>query len=103
MLVTTADIVPGTQVQVLGLVRGNVVWTTHAGKDFLAGFKTMVGGEITGYTTMTNDARAIAENRMVEQAQSLGADAVVATRFGESSVLAGSIEMLCYGTAVKFV
>jgi uncharacterized protein YbjQ (UPF0145 family) len=103
MIVTTADVVPGTQVQILGLVRGNVVTSKHIGRDMMAGFKSMVGGEIQSYTDMSNEARSIAEQRMVAQAQALGADAVIAMRFGQDSIMDGCIEMLAYGTAVKFI
>ena len=103
MFVTTADVVPGQQVQILGLVRGNVVTSKHVGRDFMAGMKSIVGGEIVSYTQMVDEARTTAEQRMVAAAQQMGADAVVAMRFGSSSVMEGTIEMLAYGTAVKFV
>lgn len=103
MLVTTADIVPGANVQLLGLVRGNIVTSKNVGRDLMAGFKAMAGGEIKTYTDMTNEARAIAEQRMVAQAQAMGADAVVAMRFSSEAVMDGATEMLAYGTAVKFV
>lgn len=103
MFVTTADIVPGQQVQILGLVRGNVVTSKHVGRDLMAGMKSFVGGEIVSYTQMVDEARTTAEQRMVDAAQNMGADAIVAMRFGSSSVMEGTIEMLAYGTAVKFV
>ena len=102
MLVTTADIIPGTKVQVLGLVKGNIVTSRNIGRDMMAGFKSMVGGEIQTYTEMTDQARDIAEERMVAQAQSMGADAVVNMRFG-SGTFGDAVELLAYGTAVKFV
>lgn len=103
MLVTTADIVPGVQVQLLGLVRGNIVTSKNVGRDLMAGFKAMAGGEIKTYTDMTNEAREIAEQRMVAQAQAMGADAIVAMRFASEVVMDGCTEMMAYGTAVKFV
>ncbi|WP_165046070.1 MULTISPECIES: YbjQ family protein [unclassified Adlercreutzia] len=103
MIVTTADVLPGQAVQVLGLVRGNIVTSRNVGRDMMAGFKSMVGGEIQTYTDMTNESRQIAEDRMVAAAQTMGANAVVAVRFSSESVAEGTIEMLCYGTAVKFV
>ncbi len=103
MIVTTADIVPGQNVQILGLVRGNIVTSKNIGRDMMAGVKGIVGGEIKSYTDMTNEARQVAEDRMVAEAQALGADAVVAMRFGSSTVVQGTTEMLAYGTAVKFV
>ena len=103
MIVTTADIVPGQNVQILGLVRGNIVTSKNIGRDMMAGMKGIVGGEIKSYTEMTNEARQVAEDRMVAEAQALGADAVVAMSFGSSSIVQGTTEMLAYGTAVKFV
>ena len=103
MLVTTAEIVPGVQVQMLGLVRGNIVTSKNIGRDLMAGFKAIAGGEIKTYTDMTNEAREIAEQRMIAQAQALGADAVVAMRFSSETVMDGATEILAYGTAVKFV
>jgi len=88
---------------VLGLVRGNIVTSKNIGRDMMAGFKSMVGGEIKTFTDLTNEARTTAEERMVAAAQQMGADAVVMTRFGTSVVAEGTIEMLCFGTAVKFV
>ncbi len=102
MLVTTADVVPGSRVQLLGLVRGNIVLAKDIGRDLMAGFKSMAGGEIKTYTDMTNEARTIAESRMIEHAQSLGADAVVAMRFSAESI-GDAVEMLAYGTAVKLL
>lgn len=103
MLVTTTDIVPGQTTQPLGLVRGNIVTSKNIGRDVMAGFKSMAGGEIKTYTQMTNEARQTAEERMIAEAQQMGADAVVACRFSSEVVAEGTTEMLCYGTAVKFV
>lgn len=75
----------------------------NIGRDIMASAKTLVGGEIKSYTMMTNEARQIAEDRMIEQAAALGADAIVAMRFSESAIMQGTIEMLAYGTAVKFI
>lgn len=96
MIVTSADVVPGQNVQVLGLVRGNIVTSRHIGRDMMAGMKELVGGEIKSYTEMTDQARTVAEGRMI-------AEAVVAMRFSSGSINPGTIEMLAYGTAVKFV
>ncbi len=103
MIVTSADVVPGQNVQVLGLVRGNIVISRHIGRDMMAGMKELVGGEIKSYTEMTDQARTVAEGRMIAEAERLGADAVVAMRFSSGSINPGTIEMLAYGTAVKFV
>ena len=102
MIITTIDTIPGKTIkEVLGIAKGQVVQSKHMGSDFMAGLKTMVGGEIKGYTDMLNKARTIATDRMVEEAEKLGADAVVGVRYGSSSVMAGASEMLAYGTAVK--
>lgn len=103
MIITTADVVPAQAVQILGLVRGNIVTSKNIGRDIMASVKTLVGGEIKSYTMMTNEARQIAEDRMIEQAAALGADAIVAMRFSESAIVQGTIEMLAYGTEVKFI
>lgn len=102
MIVTSADVIPGQNVQVLGLVRGNIVTSRHIGRDMMAGMKELVGGEIKSYTEMTDEARQVAEDRMIEQAQRLGADAILAMRFDSGSIQPGTIEMIAYGTAVKF-
>jgi uncharacterized protein YbjQ (UPF0145 family) len=79
-----------------------VVQSKNLGKDFMAGMKTLVGGEIVGYTEMLNEARQISTKRMVDEAEALGADAVVNIRYGSSSVMQGAAEIVTYGTAVKF-
>ena len=103
MIVTTADVVPGQKVQILGLVRGNIVTSKHIGRDIMAGFKNIAGGEIRSYTEMMTEGRNIAESRMISEAQAMGADAIVAMRFDSSSVMEGAIDFLAYGTAVKFI
>lgn len=104
MYVSTSDVIPeGKQVQILGLVRGNIVTSKNIGRDFMASMKTVVGGEIKSYSMMTNEARQIAEDRMIEEAEKMGADAVISMRFASDTVMQGTIEMLAYGTAVKFV
>lgn len=104
MLISTSDIVPTDKsVQVLGLVRGNIVTSKNIGRDIMASAKTLVGGEIKSYSEMTNEARQIAENRMIAEAEKLGADGIVSMRFSSNTVMQGTIEMLAYGTAVKFV
>ena len=102
MLLLNIDYVPGQEIEVLGMVKGTVVQSKNFGKDFMAGLKTLVGGEITGYTEMLVEARQIATKRMVDEANAMGADAVINIRFGSSSVMQGAAEMLAYGTAVKF-
>ncbi|WP_140153939.1 heavy metal-binding domain-containing protein, partial [Vibrio parahaemolyticus] len=88
---------------VRGVVTGNVVQSKHIGRDLMAGLKSIVGGEIRGYTEMMTEARDIAIQRMVEQANQKGADAIVGIRFTTSSIVDGSSEILAFGTAVKLV
>jgi uncharacterized protein YbjQ (UPF0145 family) len=101
MLVTNLEIVPGKRVgRHLGLVQGSTVRSKHVGKDIMAGLKNIVGGELKGYTDLLKEAREEATERMVEQAQSVGANAVLNVRFSTSSITQGAAEMLAYGTAV---
>ena len=101
MLLLNIDYVPGKEVEPLGLVKGTVVQSKNVGKDFMAGMKTLVGGEIVGYTEMLVEARQIATKRMVDEANALGGDAVINIRFGSSAVMQGAAEVIAYGTAVK--
>lgn len=101
MLITTTDVIPGRAYQPLGLVRGNVAYCKHLGRDIMVSFKNLAGGEINSYTDMLNEARDIAEARMVDQAARLGADAIVGMRFMNDTVCEGTIEVIAYGTAVK--
>ena len=101
MLLLNIDYVPGKEVEPLGLVKGTVVQSKNFGKDFMAGMKTLVGGEIVGYTEMLTEARQIATKRMVDEANALGADAVINIRYGSSAVMQGAAEVIAYGTAVK--
>jgi len=100
MIVVTTLEIPGFQVvKVHGLVRGNTIRARHLGKDITAVLRNLAGGEITEYTKMMAEAREQAIDRMLEEAEALGANAVVATRFQTSMVQSGAAEMLCYGTA----
>ena len=101
MQLVNIDYIPGKEFDVLGIVKGNVVQSKNFGKDFMAAMKTLVGGEITGYTDLLTQARQIAVKRMVDEAETLGADAVVNVRFASSSVMQGAAEVIAYGTAVK--
>lgn len=102
MKLVNIDYLPGEEItEVLGLVKGTVVQSKNIGRDFMAGMKTIVGGEITGYTEMLITARQIATKRMVDEAESLGADAVINIRYGSSAVMNGAAEVIAYGTAVK--
>lgn len=102
MMLLNIDHVPGRELEALGLVKGSVVQSKNFGKDFMAGMKTLVGGELTGYTEMLQEARQIATKRMVDEAGALGADAVVNVRYASSSIMQGAAEVTAYGTAVKF-
>ncbi|KFZ38003.1 hypothetical protein HR45_05685 [Shewanella mangrovi] len=102
-LSTTADIAGFEVSETLGVVTGNVVRSKHIGRDIMAGLKTIIGGEIAGYTEMLTEARQIAIERMLENAAALGADAVVNVRFTTSAIMQGMSEMLAYGTAVTLV
>lgn len=101
MLILNIDHIPGKEVEALGLVKGSIVQSKNFGKDFMAGMKTLVGGEITAYTEMLNEARKIATKRMVDEAETLGADAILNVRFASSSVMQGAAEVTAYGTAVR--
>ena len=101
MLLLNIDHIPGKEVEALGLVKGTVVQSKNFGKDFMAGMKTLVGGEIKSYTDMLVEARQIATKRMVDEANAMGADAIVNIRFGSSAVMQGAAEVIAYGTAVK--
>ena len=102
MLLVNIDYIPGKDLEVLGIVKGTVVQSKNFGKDFMAGMKTLVGGEIVAYKEMIEEARQIATKRMVDEAQALGADAVVNVRYATSSVMQGASEVVVYGTAVKY-
>lgn len=101
MIIMTVENI-GRPYEALGLVRGSMIQSKHIGKDMMAGFKTIVGGELKGYTEMMEESREIAVRRMTDQAAMLGADAVIAMRFTSSSVMQGAAEVTAYGTAVKF-
>lgn len=102
MLLLTLNYVPGKEIEALGLAKGTTVQTKNFGKDFMAGMKTLVGGELHAYTEMLNEARQIATKRMVDEAETLGADAVINVRYGSASLMQGAAEVVVYGTAVKF-
>ena len=103
MIVLTTNYVPGKEIEALGMVKGNMVQSKHMGKDIMAGMKSLVGGELFGYTEMLNEAREIATARMVAEAEKLGADAVIMLRYGSAAILQGTAEIIAYGTAVKFL
>lgn len=101
MIIVNTNEIPNTKViKVLGLVRGSTIQSKHIGKDFLAGLKTIIGGEITEYTRMLEDARRIALERMTKEAENLGANAIVNIRFATSAIMQGAAELMVYGTAM---
>ena len=102
MILVYTEFISGKETEMLGLVKGSTIQSKNVGKDITQGFKTLVGGELKGYTEMMNEARALATKRMVEEAESLGADAIVAVRYASSAVVQGAAEVMAYGTAVKF-
>lgn len=102
MLLITLNYVPGKEIEALGIVKGTTVQTKNFGKDFMAGMKTLVGGELASYTEMLTEARQIATKRMVDEAETLGADAVINVRYSSASMMQGAAEVVVYGTAVKF-
>ncbi len=103
MLIVTSDSITGKNLEMLGIVKGNTIQTVNAFKDIGAGLKTLVGGELKNYNEMMAKARDIATNRMVEDAERLGADAIVCARFATSAIMQSAAEVMVYGTAVKFV
>ena len=102
MILVTTETIPGREFEVLGLVKGSTIQTVNAVRDIGAGLKTLVGGELTKYNEMMNNARALATKRMVEEAQAMGADAIVCVRYASSSVMQSAAEVMAYGTAVHF-
>ncbi|MBQ2825875.1 MAG: YbjQ family protein [Clostridia bacterium] len=102
MILVTTDYISGKELQMLGLVKGSTIQSKHVGKDIMQSFKTLVGGELKAYTEMMDEARALATKRMIDEAEALGADAVVNVRYASSAVMQGAAEVITYGTAVKF-
>ena len=103
MILVTTETISGKELETLGMVKGSTIQTVNAVRDIGAGLKTLVGGELTKYNAMMNDARALATKRMVEEAERLGADAIVCVRYASASVMQSAAEVMAYGTAVKFV
>ena len=103
MKLLSIEYIPGAEIEALGMVKGTIVQTKNIGRDFMAGMKTLVGGEIVGYTQMLEEARQIAVKRMVDEAKALGADAIIGVRYGSSQLMAGAAEVIAYGTAVRIL
>ena len=102
MVLATTNEIAGKELEILGLVKGSTVQTVNVIRDIGAGFKTLVGGELRKYTEMMDGARQIATERMIQEAQGIGADAIVGIRYSSSSITQGAAEVMAYGTAVKF-
>ena len=103
MILVNTDYISGKELEMLSLVKGSTIQSRHLGTDILQGLKTLVGGELNSYNEMMNTARALATKRMVEEAEALGADAVINIRYASSAIMQGAAEVIAYGTAVKFV
>ena len=102
MILVNTDYISGKELEMIGLVKGSTIQSKHFGKDLAQSFKTLVGGELKAYKEMMNEARELATKRMIEEAESLGADAVVNVRYASASVMQGAAEVMTYGTAVRF-
>ena len=103
MLLVNTEQLAGRNVELLGIVEGSSIQNVHAGKDIMNSLKTLVGGELTSYTEMMEKARKLATDKMVKNAQQMGADAVICVRYSSSEVMQGAAEVLVYGTAVRLV
>ena len=102
MILVNTDYISGKELEMLGLVKGSTIQSKNIGRDITQSFKTIVGGELGAYTEMMNDARALATKRMVAEAESMHADAIVNIRYASAAVMQGAAEVMAYGTAVKF-
>ena len=103
MLLVTTERIAGREIEPIAIVEGSSVQTVHAGKDIMNSLKTLVGGELTSYTEMMEKARTLATDKMVRNAEQMGADAVVCVRYSSSEVMQGAAEVLVYGTAVRLI
>lgn len=102
MILVNTDYITGKELEMLGLVKGSTIQTKNLGRDISQALKSLVGGELQAYNEMMNDARALATKRMVEEAEAMGADAVVNIRYASASVMSTAAEVIAYGTAVKY-
>lgn len=102
MILVNTETIAGKELEMLGLVKGSTIQSKNIGRDITQSFKTLVGGELKSYTDMMNQARELATKRMVEEAEQMGADAVVCIRYASAAVMQGAAEVMAYGTAVKF-
>ncbi len=103
MLIVTTETISGKNLEMLGTVKGSTIQTVNAFKDIGAGLKTLVGGELGNYNKMMEKAREMATERMVAEAEKIGADAIVCMRYATSAVMQSAAEVMAYGTAVKFI
>jgi uncharacterized protein YbjQ (UPF0145 family) len=103
MILTTTESISGKELEMLGLVKGSTIQTVNMFRDIGAGFKTLVGGELKKYNEMMDKARTIATERMIAEAEQLGAGAIVCVRYATSAVMQSAAEVMAYGTAVRFV
>ena len=103
MILVNTDYITGKELEMLGLVKGSTIQSKNVAKDIGSGLKTLVGGELTAYNEMMNEARALATKRMVEEADRLQADAIVNIRYSSSAIMQGAAEVIAYGTAVRFM
>ena len=103
MLLVTTETITGKNLEMLGIVKGSTIQTVNALKDIGSGLKTLVGGELGNYNEMMAKARDMATSRMVAEAESMGADAIVCVRYSSSAIMQSAAEVMAYGTAVKFV
>ena len=102
MILVNTEYITGRELEMLGLVQGSTIQSKNIGRDITQALKSIVGGELESYTDMMNQARALATQRMTQQAEAMGADAIVAVRYASSTVMEGAAEIIAYGTAVKF-
>jgi len=103
MILVNTDFISGKEINTLGIVKGSTIQSKHLGRDLMSGLKTLVGGELTAYNEMMNEARALATKRMVQEAEGLNADAIINIRYASSAIMQGAAEVIVYGTAVNFL
>jgi uncharacterized protein YbjQ (UPF0145 family) len=102
MIIVNTDFISGKEIETIQLVKGSIVFSKNVVRDVFAGLKTIIGGEIKGYSEMMSEARQKATDRMIQEAEAIGADAVVNVRYSTSSLMASAAEIIAYGTAVRF-
>lgn len=103
MILVNTDYISNKELEMLSIVKGSTIQSKNIGRDISQSFKTIVGGELTAYNNMMNDARALATKRMCAEAEALGADAIVNIRYASSAIMQGAAEVIAYGTAVKIL